>query len=75
MSNEKTNPAHYQLDGFQLIDLTEQLGFCQGNVVKYVCRAGLKPGESTLDDLYKAQYYLNRLIRRAQLSEATGSDD
>ena len=61
--SEKTSPKHYQLpNGFQVIDLTKNLGFCEGNVVKYVSRAGLKDGESRLDDLKKAQYYLNLLI-------------
>jgi len=63
MSDSKTSPRHYQLpNGFQVIDLTKNLGFCEGNVVKYVSRAGLKDGESRLDDLKKAQYYLNLLI-------------
>ncbi len=59
----KTSPKHYQLpNGFQVIDLTSQLDFCSGNVVKYVTRAGNKEGESSLDDLKKAKYYLDRLI-------------
>jgi len=59
----KFEPKHYQLpNGFQVIDLTSQLDFCSGNVVKYVARAGNKAGESTLDDLKKAKYYLDRLI-------------
>ena len=63
MSDQKINPSHYQLpNGFQVIDLTKNLGFCEGNVVKYVSRAGNKGGESRLDDLLKARYYLNQLI-------------
>jgi hypothetical protein len=64
MNNEsKINPSHYQLgDGIQVIDITEKLGFLEGNVVKYVCRAGKKDGEDILDDLYKARWYLNRQI-------------
>ena len=64
MNNEsKINPSHYQLgDGIQVIDITEKLGFLEGNVVKYVCRAGKKDGEDILDDLYKARWYLERQI-------------
>lgn len=64
MKNEsKTNPSHYQLGGgIQVIDVTEKLGFLEGNVVKYVCRAGNKDGEDPLDDLSKARWYLDRLI-------------
>jgi len=68
----KTSPKHYQLaNGFQVIDLTSQLDFCTGNVVKYVARAGNKAGESTLDDLLKAEYYLRRLIDDAKSKRQT----
>ena len=70
----KTSPKHYQLpNGFQVIDLTSQLDFCSGNVVKYVARAGNKTGESTLDDLRKAEYYLKRLINEAENSRKDDS--
>ena len=68
----KVNPDHYKLpNGFQVIDLTSQLDFCSGNVVKYVARAGNKEGESVLDDLLKAAYYLNRLIDKEKSNEST----
>jgi hypothetical protein len=68
VSDQKTNPDHYQLpNGFQVIDLTSQLDFCSGNVVKYVARAGKKTGESCLDDLLKARWYLNKLIDSEEL--------
>jgi len=68
----KTSPKHYQMaNGFQVIDLTSQLDFCTGNVVKYVARAGNKAGESTLDDLLKAEYYLRRLIDDAKAKRQT----
>lgn len=35
------------------------LGFCLGNVVKYVCRSNQKAG---LEDLKKAKWYLEREI-------------
>lgn len=66
----KTNPKHYQLEnGFQVIDLTETLDFCSGNVVKYVARAGNKDGESALDDLNKAMWYLMKRIENVRKSE------
>lgn len=34
------------------------LGFCLGNVLKYIARAGRKPGTSALGDLKKAATYL-----------------
>lgn len=66
----KTSPKHYQLgNGFQVIDLTETLDFCSGNVVKYVARAGNKDGESALDDLNKAMWYLMKRIENVRKSE------
>jgi hypothetical protein len=48
-----------------VIDLTENLNFCLGNVVKYVARAGRK-SPNPLEDLMKARYYLNREIDRLE---------
>ncbi len=63
MSNEKTNPSHYQFGGgVEVIHITQHLGFLLGNVVKYSARAGRKDGEEVLDDLYKAKWYLERQI-------------
>ena len=60
----KQNPDHYQLGKIQVWDfiIDQDLDFVLGNVVKYVCRAGTKPGESRLDDLLKAQAYINTAI-------------
>jgi hypothetical protein len=51
-------------NGTEAIDIIEEfeLGFCLGNVVKYVLRAGKKPGNDELTDLYKAHWYLERYI-------------
>ena len=61
---DKANPDHYQLGKIQTWDfiIDQDLDFCLGNVVKYVVRAGAKPGESRLDDLRKAQAYINKAI-------------
>lgn len=60
----KTSPSHYVTEtGAEVIDITETLDFCRGNVVKYVARAGMKDGETELDDLLKAQWYLERSIK------------
>jgi hypothetical protein len=57
------SPAHYTwLGGIEVIDITEHLGFCLGNVVKYVCRADHKG--KPIEDLEKAQWYLAREIAR-----------
>jgi hypothetical protein len=60
----KQNPDHYQMGSIQVWDfiIDQDLDFVLGNVVKYVCRAGTKPGESRMDDLLKAQAYINKAI-------------
>lgn len=58
------HPQHYQYEGVEVIQLTEQLSFLRGNVVKYVCRAGRKGNTSELEDLHKAAWYLQREIER-----------
>ncbi len=51
-------------NGTEAIDIIEEfeLGFCLGNVVKYVLRAGKKVGNTELEDLDKARWYLERYI-------------
>jgi hypothetical protein len=49
----------------EVIDLTEQLNFNLGNVVKYVARAGRKTCDPK-EDLKKAQWYLIREIYRLE---------
>lgn len=58
------NPPHYQgKGGMQAIDVIEafDLGYCLGNVIKYVLRAG-KKGE-TKEDIKKAIWYLERYAK------------
>ena len=67
-SDNVSHPPHYAngwSNGAEVIDLTEHLSFCAGNVVKYVCRAGRKDPEKYVEDLEKARWYLDREIARA----------
>jgi len=57
-------PGHYTKFAVEVIDITENLDFLSGNIVKYVVRAPFK-GEQ-LQDLLKAQWYLNRLIENVK---------
>lgn len=61
--NDAVNhPKHYNFGKYEVIDVIEdwQLGFCLGNTVKYIARAG-KKGDR-LEDLKKAAWYLAREI-------------
>lgn len=64
---EKTRPGHYggEANPFEAIKIIEHygLGFCLGNCIKYLLRAGKKGSESVLDDLKKARWYLDREIQ------------
>lgn len=64
----KYSPAHYQRGKIQVWDFIadQQLGYLEGNVIKYICRAGHKAHESSLDDLLKAQAYINKLVSITQ---------
>lgn len=56
------HPPHYTFGTIEVLDAIEdwELGYHGGNVVKYLARAPHKGSE--LEDLKKAQFYLNRYI-------------
>ena len=68
ITNDLINhPSHYKTGGIGTIDFIEakELGYHLGNVVKYISRAGKKT-EDYVQDLQKAQWYLNRAINNAK---------
>lgn len=71
--DDVNRPAHYTQFPVEVIEITEHLGFCIGNVVKYCCRAKFKGNE--LKDLEKAQWYLNREIERVKKERASKTFD
>ena len=63
---DPTSPDHYAFPGgAEVIDITRHLGFLEGNVIKYVARAGRK-SENRREDLLKAQVYLRWALEDAQ---------
>ena len=68
MTDSSVNhPDHYGGDTtYEAIKVIEawRLGFCLGNVVKYISRASKKGTNTGLEDLRKAQWYLARAIER-----------
>ena len=68
MSNDAVNhPTHYTRGGIECIDVLQAKfseeafkGFCVGNAIKYLMRAGHKNNEC--EDYRKAVWYLNRQI-------------
>lgn len=64
---EKINdPEHYAGDKMSVIDIINAFNcnFNVGNIIKYVLRAGKKPGSAELEDLKKAKRYLEFEIQR-----------
>jgi hypothetical protein len=59
------NPPHYNKAGIETIDAIQAMtgdgfqSYLQGNILKYLWRYQYKNG---IEDLKKAQWYLNRLI-------------
>ena len=53
-------PDHYdyKIQPVEFI-LKNGLGFCEGNIIKYICRWRLKNGR---EDLLKARHYIDILI-------------
>ena len=69
--NDEVNPAHYRKhpSGVECITIAEHFGFCLGNAVKYIWRAGVKTHDP-LSDLRKARWYLDREIARIENDQA-----
>jgi hypothetical protein len=80
MSDAVNHPAHYggEDNPYEAIKVIEawDLGFCLGNTVKYISRAGKKnvvddlinPTNGKLEDLKKARWYLDREIQNLEKS-------
>lgn len=68
MSDMVNHPAHFNTGRIEVIDFIEDnhFNFSLGNVVKYICRAGKKDPEKTIEDLQKAEWYLHREIQRLE---------
>jgi hypothetical protein len=73
----KFSPSHYQQGSIQVWDfiVDQKLAYLEGNIVKYICRAGAKEGESRLDDLLKVQAYINKAISTEQANDNTPRPD
>ena len=69
MADPVNHPPHYQNadPAYEAIKVIEAwgLGFCLGNTVKYISRAG-KKADPALQDLKKARWYLDREISRLE---------
>ena len=62
------HPSHYTDGNIEVIDYIEdkRLGYCLGNAIKYISRAGKKNKDKEIEDLQKAVWYLNRRIQELE---------
>ena len=67
MRKDMVNPDHYKVGGIEAIDylqakLSEEefAGYCRGNALKYLSRAGHK--DDAAQEYRKAIWYIERLI-------------
>ena len=67
---QNINPQHYTSGGIQPIEYIDanKLGYYEGNILKYITRYKMKNG---VEDLRKAQWYLERLIDNTIVDEVT----
>lgn len=75
MANDQVNhPTHYTShpSGLECIQVTEHMGFCVGNAIKYLWRAGLK--QDAIEDLKKAEWYVRREIQRREAVEVNDGE-
>lgn len=68
------HPQHYNQGGIECLDVIKAYygddgyeGFCAGNVLKYVMR--YKHKENALEDLKKARFYLDEVIKLNENNE------
>ena len=64
-------PDHYRAD-IQPIEyiVANNMGFCEGNVIKYISRWEMKGG---VDDLEKAKHYIEMLIEQENKRNGNGN--
>lgn len=65
LANQAPKSQHYKGFKIEPLQYIEEngIGFHEGNVIKYVSRWRQKDG---IDDLKKAQFYIERLLELAQ---------
>ena len=74
IDNNPISPQHYQQGNIQVLDFIndQKFTYLEGNIVKYISRYKTKNG---LEDLEKAQYYLNELIKEVFIADEKQADE
>ena len=76
MNDNVNHPSHYNHGTIQVIDYIKDqgwgAGFCLGNAIKYICRAGYKDPAKTVEDLKKAIWYIQSYIDEIEGEDKIG---
>lgn len=75
MSDDIKSPSHYTQGKIEVIDfiLDQKFNYCEGNVVKYICR--YKHKGTPEKDLLKARQYIDFLLRQISADNANKWDN
>lgn len=75
MKEMVNHPSHYNDGKIEVIDFIEDknLNFHRGNAVKYIARAGKKDKSKEVEDLKKAQWYIEREIKKLEGNNDTNN--
>ena len=80
MTDNVNHPEHYNVAGYEVIDIIEAFtkdienpmsAYETGNIIKYILRW---PHKNGLEDLKKARWYLNHMIARIEAEDAWNTD-
>lgn len=72
MNDNINHPSHYCDGSIEVIDYIEDknFGYHLGNAIKYISRAGKKDPSKTVEDLRKAEWYIERYIQLIEGEQA-----
>jgi len=77
--NKVNHPSHYNSGSIETIEIIKDQGwtqgFCLGNAIKYITRAGKKDPFTTIEDLEKAIWYINYYIETLRKEDVVVSED
>lgn len=77
MADMVNHPAHYTDGKIEVIEYIEdkKLGYCLGNAIKYISRAGKKDKSKEIEDLKKAAWYIARRIKELEGGDEKMTDN
>lgn len=71
------HPSHYTDGKIEVIEYIEdkKLGYCLGNAIKYISRAGKKDHNAEATDILKSIWYLKRYLKEIGYEDEQQTDE